>query len=62
MSEADQFRQYAEEAFRWASQSKSEKEKATLLELARTWMRAATASDPLPMGVNYSPTDHRTAR
>jgi hypothetical protein len=62
MSEADQFRQYADEAMSWAIQSKAEKEKATLLELARTWMRAATASDPPPMGVNYSPTDHNTAR
>jgi hypothetical protein len=51
MSEADQFRQYAGEAMSWAIQSKTEKEKATLLELARTWMRAATASDPPPMGV-----------
>jgi hypothetical protein len=62
MSEADQFRQYAEEALDWANQSKTAKEKATLLELARTWMRAATASDPPAMGVNYSPTDHNTAR
>jgi hypothetical protein len=30
-----------------------------LLELARTWMQAAIASDPPPICVNdYSPTDH----
>jgi hypothetical protein len=62
MSEADQFRQYADEAMSWAIHSKTEKEKASLLELARTWMRAAIASDPHSMGVNYSPTDHNTAR
>ena len=62
MSEADQFRQYADEAMSWAIQSQTQKEKATLLELARTWMQAAIASDPPPIGVNYSPTDHHTAR
>jgi hypothetical protein len=44
MSETSQFRQYADEAMNWAIQSKTEKEKATLLELARTWMRAAIAN------------------
>ena len=62
MSESSLFRQYADEAMNRAIQSKTEKEKATLLELARTWMRAAIASDPPPMGVNHSPTDHNTAR
>jgi hypothetical protein len=33
MSEADQFRQYAEEAMGWVAQSKTEKEKRLLLEL-----------------------------
>jgi hypothetical protein len=62
MSEADQFRQYADVAMCWPNQSNTDKYNATLLELARTWMRAATASDPPPMGVNYSRTDHNTAR
>jgi hypothetical protein len=62
MSESSQFRQYADEAMSWAIQSKTEKEKATLFELARTWMRAATASEPPPMEVNYISTDHNTAR
>jgi hypothetical protein len=44
MSESDQFREYAEEALRWASQSQIEKEKRALLELARTWSQAALAS------------------
>jgi hypothetical protein len=61
MSEADQFRQYAEEALRWATASTTEKERRSLMELARTWSQAATASEPPPVGANYSPTDHWTA-
>jgi hypothetical protein len=34
MSKADQFREYAEEAMRWARQSKTEKERQALIELA----------------------------
>jgi hypothetical protein len=50
MSEADQFRQYADEAMSWANQSKTEKEKATLLELARTWMRSGHRKRSSPDG------------
>jgi hypothetical protein len=42
MSESDQFRQYAEEAMLWVSQSKTEEEKQLLLELVRTWTEAAS--------------------
>jgi hypothetical protein len=45
MSESDQFRRYADEALLWVAQSKTEKEKRLLLELARTWTQAAFASD-----------------
>ena len=45
MSEADQFRQYAEEAMRWVRQSKTESEKQVLIELARTWTQAAAESE-----------------
>jgi hypothetical protein len=62
MSEADQFRQYADEALRWAAKSTTEKERRNLLELARTWSQAATVSEPPTAGVNYTATDHRTAR
>ena len=69
MSEASQFRQYAEEALRWAVQSTTEKERLSLMELVRTWTQAATASEPPPIGANpgpagvsHSPTDHNTAR
>jgi hypothetical protein len=58
MSEADQFRQYAQEAMRWARQAKTEKEKRALLELARTWLQAALESDSTVM-VNVSPPEHR---
>jgi hypothetical protein len=69
MSETGQFRQYADEALRGAVRSKTETERTTLLDLARTWLQAATASEPTPIGANcdptgvgYSPTDHRTGR
>ncbi len=52
MSEADQFRQYAEEAKRWVRQSKTEKEKQVLIELARTWTQAAAESER-SIAVNY---------
>jgi hypothetical protein len=62
MSEAGEFRTYADEALRWAAKSTTEKEKLSLMELARTWTQAATASDyPKLVSVSYSPTDHRTA-
>jgi hypothetical protein len=60
MSEADQFRQYAEEALVWANQSNTEKEKRLLLELARTWTQAAVASDSTTV-VNYTQPEHRAA-
>jgi hypothetical protein len=45
MSKADQFRQYADEAMRWAFQSKTENEKEILVDLARTWTQAAAWSE-----------------
>jgi hypothetical protein len=42
MTKADEFRQYAEEAMRWARKSKTEKDKAVLINIARTWTIAAT--------------------
>jgi hypothetical protein len=61
MSEADQFRQYAEEALVWVAQSKTEEEKRLLLELARTWAQAAVASDSTTVVVNYTQAKHRAA-
>ena len=51
MSEASQFRRYAEEALRWVDQSTTEKEKRTLIELACTWAQAAAESER-PVAVN----------
>ena len=42
MSEAEMFRQYAEEAMRWASESNTEQETRTLIDLVCTWTLAAT--------------------
>jgi hypothetical protein len=61
MTEFSQFQQYAEEAIQRAVQAKNEKEQFALKELARTWTQAANTSDH-PVSVNYSPTDHHTAR
>ena len=47
MSKADQFREYAEEAMRWARQSKTEKERQALIELACTWTQAAVQTSTL---------------
>jgi hypothetical protein len=44
MSESDQLRHYAEEALRWAAESKTETEEHTLIELACMWARAAAES------------------
>ena len=54
MEKADQFRQYAEEAMRWARQSTTEKEKLALIELARTWTQAAQHSESI-FAVDASP-------
>ncbi len=54
MSEAKQFRQYAEEALRWVSQSTTEEEKRTLTELACMWAQAALQSERI-FGGNDSP-------
>jgi hypothetical protein len=64
MSKSDLFWQYAEEAMRRADQSHNEKEKAALLDLARTWTQAAVASnDPRvsPVAVDPGPPVHRAA-
>jgi len=41
MSKIDQFWQYAREAILSADDAKTDKDKAGLLELARTWTQAA---------------------
>jgi hypothetical protein len=58
MLEVDQFRQYADEALLWAAQSKTEKEKEALIDLARTWMQATLESESTFV-VNSSPLEAR---
>jgi hypothetical protein len=45
MSKADDFRQYADEALRSATESKSEKQKQALIDLALVWKQAALKTD-----------------
>jgi hypothetical protein len=45
MSKADELRQYAEEALRWAQKSTTKKEKKALIEIARTWTQAAEQTE-----------------
>jgi hypothetical protein len=58
MSEASQFRQYAEEALRWVSESTTEEEKRTLNELACIWAQAAVQSERIFAG-DAGPSRHR---
>lgn len=41
MSRTDEFRQYAEEAMRWSRQAKTEKDRAIMIDIARTWISVA---------------------
>ena len=45
MTKSDEFREYAEEALRWSSQSGTEEEKKALIDLAVTWTQAASLSE-----------------
>jgi hypothetical protein len=58
MSKADQFQEYAEEAMRWARQSKTEKERRALIELACTWTQAAVQSEQI-FAVSDGQPEHR---
>jgi|HubBroStandDraft_6_1064221.scaffolds.fasta_scaffold636933_2 hypothetical protein len=45
MSEADEFRLYAEETMDWVKNCTDPKEKMVLISLANTWLHAAGRSD-----------------
>jgi hypothetical protein len=45
MTKADEFRQYAEEALRGASETESDKHKEQLIKLARLWTQAASKAE-----------------
>jgi hypothetical protein len=61
MSDADEFRQYAEEAMRWAINCKDPQEKLVLMSLARTWLKAVGRSVS-PVVVKKPPPEHRAAQ
>jgi NAD-dependent oxidoreductase involved in siderophore biosynthesis len=52
--QSDGFRQYAEEALRSVTESKSETQKQALIDLAQTWTRAA-----LKAGASASDNKHQ---
>jgi hypothetical protein len=52
MTEAEEFRRYAEEALQWASKSKDETEKKNLTDLACTLATAAFAGQLKLVGLN----------
>jgi hypothetical protein len=58
MSEANQFRQYADEALGWVGQSTTEQEKRTLTDLACIWAQAALQSERI-FGLDESPPAER---
>jgi hypothetical protein len=45
MSKAEEFRQYAEEAIGWVKDCTDPNEKAALVSLAQTWLKAAGRID-----------------
>ena len=45
MSKASEFRQYAEEALRWADQTKSAEEREACIDLAHKWAQASFQSE-----------------
>jgi hypothetical protein len=49
---------FGSEALLWAAQSKTEKEKEALIDLARTWMQATLESESTFV-VNSSPLEAR---
>jgi hypothetical protein len=55
MTKADEFRQYAQEALRGASETESDKNKEELIKLARRWMQAASkAEQAFSSPINHS--------
>jgi hypothetical protein len=60
MSKTDEFRQYAEEAMRWARHSTIPREQLVLINLARTWTQAAERNED-PVVVKELPPEPRAA-
>jgi hypothetical protein len=47
MSKASEFRQYADDAMRWARQSKSQADQKALIDIAHTWAQAAIQAETI---------------
>jgi hypothetical protein len=45
MTTPNEYRQFAEECFKWAKRAKSDEERETLLDMANTWMQAASIQE-----------------
>jgi hypothetical protein len=58
MSKADEFRHYAEEAMGWVKNCKDPNERAVLISLAQTWLKAAGRSDR-PVRARKPPPEQR---
>jgi hypothetical protein len=62
MTTAEQFRQYAEEALRAATETKSDKDKEALIKLARVWWQAASKVEIVwPVMARHAPAIDRLA-
>jgi hypothetical protein len=51
MSKAEQFREFADEAFQWSRKAKTEAARQILLGLAFTWIQAALISERTLCGI-----------
>jgi len=61
MSKASEFRQYADDAMRWARQSKSQADQEALIDIAHTWAQAAIQSETILFVHRNSPEPQATS-
>jgi hypothetical protein len=71
-----EYREYADECFGWAKTAKSDRERDIFLQMAHTWLEAASLAEtrqtqddpdppaavPKPAQARSAPTTHTTAR
>lgn len=56
MTTAREFRQYADECLRWASETKDEEQRQQFLDMASAWVQAASLQDgKLPSVLRAAP-------
>jgi hypothetical protein len=57
-----EYREFAEDCLRWAAETKSERHRQTLFEMAKTWMQGALEIERnLGLTADLSMPTHRTA-